>query len=190
MIKAVIFDFFGVLTEDGWLAFLSQYASAGDVEELRFLNHQTSRGELNYQDFLKQVCDITSVDQATAHKLISANHHPNDQLFTYIGKLKDAGYKLGIISNAGAELSEYMDAAYLTVFDQITLSYHEASIKPEAAIYEAHLEKLGTPPAESVFVDDRSINVAGAKRVGMKAILYQDVEQLKAALAALGVDLK
>jgi putative hydrolase of the HAD superfamily len=44
-------------------------------------------------------------------------------------------------------------------------------------------------PEECAFVDDRENNCAAAAEVGMNAIQYKGEEQLRGALAALGVRL-
>ena len=44
-------------------------------------------------------------------------------------------------------------------------------------------------PGECVFVDDRPLNVESARRVGMRAIRFENAAQLRRELAALGVEL-
>ncbi|MEV0390303.1 HAD-IA family hydrolase [Nonomuraea sp. NPDC050643] len=45
--------------------------------------------------------------------------------------------------------------------------------KPDAAPYAAVLDALGVAPAEVVFVDDRPVNLAPARALGMRTILFQ-----------------
>lgn len=188
MIKAVIFDCFGVFTEDGWLAFCREYSTKEIAEELRYINHQADRGIVSYEEFLATVCQLTGASKQTAHAMISTNHHPNTALFTYVTHLKKASYKLGMISNVGDELHNFLPQEYVALFDVVTLSYQAGAIKPEPAIYQRHLAEQGILPAEAVFIDDRQANVEGARAVGMHAFMYQNVAQLKADLATLGVE--
>ncbi len=187
MIKAVIFDCFGVLTEDGWLAFLNKYSNSENIEEMRYANHQADRGQISYEEFLKTVCELSGAPEGEAHAMITTTHHPNEPLFEIIRKLKNTGYKLGIISNVGSELNNYLPDAYVQLFDTVTLSYQAGALKPEAAIYEAHLDRLSLIAAETVFFDDRASNVEGAKAVGMHSFMYENLKDITSNLHALDV---
>ena len=60
--------------------------------------------------------------------------------------------------------------------------------KPDPAIYLYTLEKLGTQPAETLFIDDREVNIEAATALGMKALLFTTVDQLRADLIAQALD--
>ncbi len=187
MIKTVIFDCFGVLTEDGWLAFSNKYRTPENEEELRYINHQADKGLVDYETFLDRVCELTGVPKSEAHKTITTVHHPNVALFEYIQKLKNSGYRLGVISNVGDELGNFLPQKYVDLFTDITLSYQVGAIKPSPEIYEVHLRKSGISADEAVFIDDREPNVEGAKRVGMHGFVYQNPENIAAELEKLSV---
>ena len=189
VIKAIIFDCFGVLTEDGWLAFCHTYMNDSNQEALRYINHQADKGLVSYEQFLDTVCELTGAPRSEAHQVITTMHHPNKPLFQYIQKLKQADYTLGIISNVGDELTSFLPQTYVNLFDEITLSYHVHAIKPDPVIYNYHLEKLGLPAKDCVFIDDREPNVAGARQVGMQALLYKNVKELEGNLQQLCVKL-
>lgn len=187
MIKSVIFDCFGVLTEDGWLAFVGKYRTPENADELGYLNHQLDKGLIEYTEFLEEVCKVTGVEKNEVHKMVTTSHHPNEILFEYIQQLKNAGYVLGVISNVGAPLNDYLPQKLVDLFDHITLSYEVGVIKPDPRIYEYCIERIGFAPAECVFIDDREPNVQGAINVGMKGLLYQNTVDLIRELAQLGV---
>ena len=60
-------------------------------------------------------------------------------------------------------------------------------MKPAEEIYRDSLRKIGLPPGECVFIDDLEENVAGALRLGIRAIHYTGHERLVSSLADLGV---
>jgi FMN phosphatase YigB (HAD superfamily) len=62
-------------------------------------------------------------------------------------------------------------------------------IKPDPAIYEHTLHGLGASAAETLFVDDREPNIRAAHALGMRAIQFTSVSQLKEDLEALGFPL-
>lgn len=185
MINEIIFDCFGVLTEDGWQAFVRQFETKENKDELAYLNHQIDHGTIAYNKFLKRLTELTKASEAEAHQIITTNHHPNKPLFSYINTLKERGYSLGIISNVGSPLSDYVPAEYLTPFDIITLSYQIGATKPEPMIYEYHLRQSGSAPDEVIFIDDRAVNCEGAALLGIHTIVYQNNEKIKQSLELL-----
>jgi HAD superfamily hydrolase (TIGR01509 family) len=60
-------------------------------------------------------------------------------------------------------------------------------MKPAEAIYRESLERIGLPPEECVFIDDREENVEGARRMNIHAIHYTGHERLVSSLAQWGV---
>jgi len=61
-------------------------------------------------------------------------------------------------------------------FDDIVLSYKVALVKPDERVYQLAAQRLGVVPDECVYIDDMQANVDGAAEVGMRTILYQNVE--------------
>ena len=57
--------------------------------------------------------------------------------------------------------------------------------KPEASFYTTVLERLRVHPSSCVFIDDREDNCAGARAVGMYAILFEDAVTTRTSLSEL-----
>lgn len=77
--------------------------------------------------------------------------------------------------------------AFFSRFRDIVVSGEEKLLKPDPAIYFRALDRFGLKPAEALFVDDRAINVEGARAVGMQAHLFTTAEDLRARLEADGL---
>lgn len=99
--------------------------------------------------------------------------HP-DILLT-LEKLKTAGIKLCLVSNADIIDKKYWDISPLKqYFDCAIFSCDVGIIKPDKAIYSLAMEKLGSVASESIFVGDGGSNeLAGAKAVGMTTVLTE-----------------
>jgi FMN phosphatase YigB (HAD superfamily) len=54
-------------------------------------------------------------------------------------------------------------------------------------IYRLTCEQMGVAPEETLFVDDRAVNVEAAEAGGLQAVQFQTVEQLRAESARLGL---
>ncbi len=186
MIKEIIFDCFGVLTQDGWSVFLQKYATDETVEELRYLNKSVDSGQISFDVFVHEICAITNTSKAEAVTILVNSYHPELKIFELIKDLKQ-NYKIGLISNISSPITDYLPTAPMDLFDEQTLSYQAGVAKPSPEIFELHLRKTGTKPEETVFVDDREMNCESAKALGIKAIWYQNLEQLKKDLVQLGV---
>jgi FMN phosphatase YigB (HAD superfamily) len=61
-------------------------------------------------------------------------------------------------------------------------------VKPDAAIYRHLLKELGTRAEETLFIDDRAVNIEAAEALGIKGLVFTTVEQLRADLIAQGFD--
>lgn len=68
-----------------------------------------------------------------------------------------------------------------------TLSYEVGTTKPDPAIYQVAAENVGVDPSACFFIDDREVNVEGARSVGMRATRFVDAQTLRAELRALNV---
>ncbi len=77
---------------------------------------------------------------------------------------------------------------WLPRFDVLIWSYQLHMAKPDPAIYRLCLDKLGIRPEESLFLDDKLVNVEAAKALGMKALQFTTIDHLRADLIARGLD--
>ena len=104
--------------------------------------------------------------------------------------IKQRGLLTAIVSNMGDAVHEHMEREldWLSRFDLLVWSYQLRVAKPDAAIYRYALERLGTRPEETLFLDDKAENVDTAVALGMKGLVFSTVEKLRADLIALKLD--
>jgi putative hydrolase of the HAD superfamily len=100
--------------------------------------------------------------------------HFDEVMWEWIDQLRGAGKRVAMLSNMPRELGEAIKSQTdrLHIFDQVTLSYEVHSVKPEPAIYEYCLEGIGTAPEQTLFLDDKMVNVTGAEMLGLRAIQF------------------
>jgi HAD superfamily hydrolase (TIGR01509 family) len=186
MIKAVIFDCFGVLATDGWLPFKKKYF--GDNPELEQqagdLIKRADAGLADTDEFITEIAALAGIDELEARRQIQDNV-PNEPLFEYIHELK-THYKIGLLSNSGRNwLKDIFSDEQLDCFDAFGLSYEMGSSKPEASAYQLIAQRLGVDPSECIFVDDLERYCAAGSDAGMQAVHYRDFDQFKAELEQL-----
>lgn len=191
MVKAIIFDCFGVLTTEGWLNFKEKHFGNNPelLKQATELNKQTNLGLLSYNEFLKQIARLANVPLNEAHKAVDTNA-PNEPLLRYISELKPK-YRIGVLSNASANwFVQLFRPEQVELFDELALSYETGVVKPDPRSFEMVAEKLGVKPEECVFIDDQQRYTSAAKDIGMQAVWYRDFGQMKADLEKILVDSK
>lgn len=114
----------------------------------------------------------------------------NPAMVAWQMQLKERGLKTAILSNMGDSVRESIERTYAWIagFDVRVWSYELKVAKPDRAIYEHLLEKLGMPAEETLFLDDKPVNIDAAHAVGMQGIVFSDVTRLRADLIAAGLD--
>jgi putative hydrolase of the HAD superfamily len=111
----------------------------------------------------------------------------NARMVAWLGQLRQGGIKTGLLSNMHPAMISHLreNFDWLDLFDFKTFSAEVRLIKPDAAIYEHTLRGLGVKPEETLFVDDREINVQAARELGIRAVRFQSIEQLREELEAM-----
>ena len=114
----------------------------------------------------------------------------NDAMLAWQLALKEHGILTAILSNMGESVLANMkrEFAWLSRFDLLVWSYQLKMAKPDPAIYRHLLKELGTRPEETLFIDDRQGNIDAANALGIKGMLFTDIDQLRADLVARGLD--
>lgn len=189
MIQAIIFDCFGVLTEDAWIAFCGALAPDA-AKRAHELSHQRNKGFLSDSEFLEQVAEATgkSVEVVrTTQASLSGSSLKNGPLVEYIHELRSAGYQIGIMSNIGSDwiTSELLNPTEQELFSHMILSYELGVTKPDPRIYQIAIDRFGLLPEEIVFIDDQTLYIEAAKEQGMQGIVYTNLQALKTELTTL-----
>ena len=115
----------------------------------------------------------------------------NPAMIAWIPRIKAAGFRLGILSNMGFGVLDYMRPRFpwLDQFDYLTFSCDLGIVKPDPAIYLHTVKKLRVAPDQALFIDNLEKNITGAEAVGLHAALFQNVEQLQEDLSRRGFPL-
>jgi putative hydrolase of the HAD superfamily len=103
--------------------------------------------------------------------------HPAPLVHQWARDLRGAGLRTAILSNMPVPVRDYiLRCSWLPEFDAKTFSCEVGICKPKPEIYKDCMNKLGTKPAEVLFLDDRESNVHAAAALGMHAILFIDAD--------------
>jgi len=114
----------------------------------------------------------------------------NPAMLAWQRQLKQHGIKTAILSNMGDTVLANMEREFdwLPRFDVLVWSYQHKMAKPDPAIYRLALDQLGTQPEETLFIDDRQVNIDAARALGLVSIQFSNIEKLREDIIAAGLD--
>lgn len=184
MIKAIIFDCFGVLVVDSWLPFKEAYfgRSSQLLRQATDLNRQADDGLITYREFMQGIARLAGIPEEDATRQVSRNP-ANQPLFDYIERELKPSYRFGILSNASDDwISQLFTTDQARLFDAVVLSYQIGAAKPDPRAYKAIVEELELTAEECVFVDDQQRYCDTARELGFTSIHYSNFDQFKADL--------
>lgn len=215
MIKAVLFDFGGVVTTSPFEAF-ARYEKANDlpVGLIRSINSadpnanawaKLERGEVDADGFSELFAVEAAergyaVDGHTVLELLAGDVRP--QMVEAIRRIKAAGLAVACLTNnfkprprtdtarTDTDTGGSRAADVLAMFDAVVESSVVGMRKPEPGFYRAALSLLGIEAREAVFIDDLGINLKPAKAMGMTTIkVVEGHEALRQLSEILNLDL-
>jgi 2-haloacid dehalogenase len=198
-IKAIIFDFGGVLLD--WdPRYLYKHYFSGDEAMESFL------AEINFFDWNARQDKGRTFATGIA-ELSALFPHYNNLIQTYydrwedsisgpisgtveiLQKLKQQGYPLYGLSNWSSETFPRATQKYpfFQLFDNIILSGDVKLLKPDPAIFNLLLNKIGFSAPECLLIDDSQPNIDTAKELGFVTIHFISSEQLRTELQSLNL---
>jgi putative hydrolase of the HAD superfamily len=200
-ITAVIFDYGRVLSNNEDAVAKDKMLAISGLPEPRFFTsywkfrHAYDLGELNGRTYWARVAEDAGISftPAQIEDLIETDilmwTSLNESMLAWVVALQDAGFPTAILSNMGAEMLGYMrqEFGWLTHFNHHTWSCELGIAKPDPAIYTHTCERLGVTPEHTLFLDDKPENIEAAASVGLQAVLFHSVAQLRADLEARGL---
>jgi putative hydrolase of the HAD superfamily len=212
-VKAVISDFGGVLTtpllgsfmalqdeigiEPGALGRAMQRIAEREGEHPLY---ELERGRVSEANFLESL--TTELEPELGHR--PQLHRFSEIYFDalevnepMIGLMRDArerGFRMALLTNNIREWEPLWRAMVPVdeIFEVIVDSAFVGMRKPEAAIYELTVERLGdgVAPEDCLFVDDVEVNIDAAREIGMQAVHFssndQAIPEIRAALDGTG----
>lgn len=199
--RAVVFDFGGVLIEWNPRHLFRKIFGPGEEAAMeRFLTFVCSSSWNLMQDagrtFDEGVAELTARFPEEAERIAAYHHrwaemvpHAFEDSVEVLEGLKEAGVPLYGITNFSVE--KFAEARrrfpFFDHFDGIVVSGEVRLIKPDPAIFLHFLECYGLTAGECVFIDDSTVNVAAARRLGFHGIDFCGAADLRSRLDAWGL---
>jgi len=201
MIRAVLFDFGGVIATEGFREGLGAIARERRLDPDAFFTLAREAvydsgyltgtgGESDYWDLVRLRSGISgSTAELSAACLDRFILRPG--MLELVHRLRALGI-IGAILSDQTDWLERLDArlSFYGAFDRVFNSYRLGKSKRDASLFDDAVHALGVAPAEAVFVDDDPGNVSRAAERGLHALLFRDENTLRRDLTTvLGADL-
>lgn len=198
-ITTLFWDIGGVIMTNGW-----DHNSRMDAAQTFGLDWEEyrERHDLSFPAFdagqitLNQYLDRTifyrprsfTREEFTAFMFAQSKEYPETR--AVLSDVARTGkYYVASINNEPRELNDYRIEAFnlRKDFQAFFSSCYLNARKPEETIYRIALEVSQRPPENSVFIDDRTLNLENPRRLGMQVIHHLNATQLRGDLKALGI---
>ena len=186
MIRAVIFDMFETLITHYAcpLYFGKQMAEDAGISEESFqalwrpTESERSIGKVTFEEIITRILrENDCYSKKTLETIVAKRVATKEECFRnlhceiipMLSALKDAGVKIGLISNCFSEETDVIRKSVLfPYFDAVYLSYEQGVQKPDAEIYRRCMNELRVLPEECLYVGDGgSQELEAAKELGM-----------------------
>jgi len=195
--KAIGFDWGGVIYGRPGPMFSKEAAETLDVSHEQFqevyfsLNDKINKGGVSMELFWQRVLVALDRSEYEERLVEFMNNLPgksiNQDVLDILIELKERGNQLGLFSNNRLAAASKIREAVGDYFEVILISEEVGCMKPEARAFELLAEALGVQVGELVYVDDTPEVVVSADEVGYRAVIFENVGQLRKELIALGL---
>jgi putative hydrolase of the HAD superfamily len=199
-IRAIFWDVGGVLLTNAWdrtqrTAALEHFRL--DEEEFHDRHEMVvssfERGKITLDEYLDRTVFYRTrpFTREELRDFMYSLSQPFPDVLAFAQSLADSGkFFMGTINNESRELNYHRMEKYglRNIFRFFFSSCFVGLRKPERDIYRLALETTQIPAGECCFIDDRSLNLECAAKLGMHTIEMQTLEQLRGDLGKLGVE--
>ncbi|MGD0885144.1 MAG: HAD family phosphatase [Thermodesulfovibrionales bacterium] len=191
--KAVIFDFGGVLAEEGFKNGLNAIAMDNGLDPEEFfqtaskLMYQTGYvtgmcHEHHFWTVLRETAGLTDSDEALRDEILR-RFILRPGMIEEVEKMKSSGLVMSILSDQTNWLDEINEKSpFYDHFDFIFNSFTMKKSKRDPSIFRDVCSIIGLKPGEMLFVDDNSENITRALGEGLRAIHFTDQAEFEKAI--------
>ena len=184
-LDVVLFDFGGVLAEEGWGEGLRVIAKANGIDGDDFIKAATDEvyasgyilgkgSEISFWNRLRERTGIKGDDASLMHELFPRFTLRN-WMMDLVRRLKEENITVGILSDQTDMLDKLNDKFdFFKCFHHVFNSYHIGKGKRDSSLFDDIAHALSTKPYRILFIDDDPGNIDRARQKCWQAILYID----------------
>lgn len=132
-------------------------------------------------DSLVTVTDFEDIKYILAKENLEKSYPLMTKNFEYIRSLKHKGYKLYLLTNITEDSYNYINDVIdiNKIFEGGIYSYQEHLVKPNPDIYKLIIDRFKLNKEETIFFDDKEVNITSAYNEGIKSIIFNSIDDIK-----------
>ena len=197
-LSTILFDFGGVLAEEGFSLRLAAIARENGLEPEHFFHTATEiiydcgyvtgkSTEQAYWQLLRKHTGITGEDQ-TLTKAILSRFTLRPMMLAAVRALKEQGLTPVILSDQTDWLDRLnVHHPFFHEFSRVFNSYHLGKSKREPSLFTDILAVLGVEPRHALFIDDNQGHINRAAALGLQTHLFENEALFFTELARRGL---
>ena len=152
---------------------------------------ELERGEITDEEFQQrlQARFNRPLDLAKLKRAASDIFTLNAPMIPILQSLRRQNKRLVLLSNTSSAHIEFVRSEFevLNYFHDFVLSYEVGAMKPDAAIFQAALQKIECVPEHCFYTDDIAPYVEMGRSFGLQAEIFTTAAALQQQLTALGI---
>ena len=178
--KAIIFDFFGVISSEVAPVYFKKYFPEERIYEIKekYIT-PADRGDISYDHLMVQLGALVGATADQVRKDWESEVVINEDIVSLIRKMRSR-CKVALLSDAPQEFLRAILRKHNLeeLFDVVVISSEVKTIKKDKEIYTMVLNKLGINAREAVFIDDNPNNIRIAEEIGIEGYLFLSDREL------------
>jgi putative hydrolase of the HAD superfamily len=194
----IVFDLGGVVFNwqpDAIIRRVFQDSETQNLVRAEIFEHvdwvELDRGTITFDQAVVRGASRTGLPRESIEKLLNEvppSLTPIQGTIDLIRSIRRSENRFFVLSNMHSASIIYLEKNHTIwdMFEGIVISSRIQKVKPEIEIYEYLLKTYELNPAETVFIDDMSENLAAASSTGIQTIKFVDSSRCRQALVDLG----
>ncbi len=196
VLKAILFDFGGVIAEEGFYSGLIALGKKSGLEPEAFftivegLIHETGyltgrADEATFWSAVREKTGITGGDAELKDEILK-RFVLRPEMISSVGLLRAKGLIVAMLSDQTDWLEEIdQETGLFRHFDRVFNSYRTHKSKRDASVFQDVCAVLGVKPEETLFVDDNLGHIKRAQGQGLQTIHFTDTDDYEKRLVIL-----
>lgn len=186
-LRATVFDFGGVIAEEGFYEGLMAIGRSNGLDPASFFSsvesiiHETAyltgkADESFFWDVVRSRTGITNSNSELRQEIVS-RFVLRPAMVKAVDALRSHSMTVAMLSDQTNWLDEIdRETGLFSHFDRVFNSYHMHQSKRDAAVFEYLCSELRVRPADTLFVDDNAGHISRAQGQGLRTIHFTTMD--------------
>lgn len=185
----ILFDYGGVIAEEGFREGLYEVARTSGLDEKRFFDKCAdiiydggyvigTSSEGDYWESVRKETGVNLSDDVMRRQIL-IRFQLREVMIALVRLLRRKGFWVGVLSDQTNWLAELNERdGFFNEFDAIFNSFDLGKGKRDITLFNEIAQRLEAPPEKLLFVDDNPGHVERARLAGLKTILFHETSEL------------